>query len=289
MIKGTDRGADVEVTKRAAIDNILEELELRGQQQMPRPLDNNPLLWGNYEVAYTSAGPAQNGAPAGGRFRGPLGRLLFRTRGLYQSVFEPSDPSDPPTAVNKVEFSLLGFLPGWAGLRGKVEPEGAGNMDTVKVTFAPARVNLFGLEMVLGKPSSVVLQTVYLDERVRLGRGSRGSLFVFRRGGAAESAGMETLGTGAGVPGRMVLGAITLALLCAGLALVVGVPPGSSGWAGKVAGAALLAVTGLCGAVLRRGGQENDPDAGSALNQEEMEMAEQMAAVADAGAEARAG
>ncbi len=35
----------------------------------------------------------------------------------------------------------------------------------------------------------MVLSTTYLDERVRLGKGSKGSLFVFTRGGAAEQAG----------------------------------------------------------------------------------------------------
>jgi hypothetical protein len=40
-----------------------------------------------------------------------------------------------------------------------------------------------------GPPSSVQLSTPYLDERVRLGKGSRGSLFVFTRGGAADEAG----------------------------------------------------------------------------------------------------
>jgi hypothetical protein len=40
-----------------------------------------------------------------------------------------------------------------------------------------------------GPPSSVQLSTPYLDERVRLGKGSRGSLFVFTRGGPADQAG----------------------------------------------------------------------------------------------------
>jgi hypothetical protein len=40
-----------------------------------------------------------------------------------------------------------------------------------------------------GPPSSVQLSTPYLDERVRLGKGSRGSLFVFTRGGPADAAG----------------------------------------------------------------------------------------------------
>ena len=41
----------------------------------------------------------------------------------------------------------------------------------------------------IGPPSSVVLKTTYVDDRVRLGKGSRGSLFVFTRGGAADEAG----------------------------------------------------------------------------------------------------
>lgn len=44
---------------------------------------------------------------------------------------------------------------------------------------------------VTGPPSSVQLATTYLDDRVRLGKGSRGSLFVFTRGGAADAAGEQ--------------------------------------------------------------------------------------------------
>ena len=51
-----------------------------------------------------------------------------------------------------------------------------------------------GIHTRIGPPSSVVLKTTYLDERVRLGKGSRGSLFVFTRGGESERAGMELVG-----------------------------------------------------------------------------------------------
>ena len=37
---------------REAVDSCLERLELLGSRQQPRPLAN-PLLWGNYDVAYT--------------------------------------------------------------------------------------------------------------------------------------------------------------------------------------------------------------------------------------------
>lgn len=42
---------------------------------------------------------------SGGGFRGPLGRLLFRTTGLYQSVLRGANPTDDPIVVNKVRDS----------------------------------------------------------------------------------------------------------------------------------------------------------------------------------------
>ena len=45
-----------------------------------------------------------------------------------------------------------------------------------------------------GPKSSVQLSTPYLDERVRVGRGSRGSLFLFTRGGEASKSDMASVG-----------------------------------------------------------------------------------------------
>lgn len=60
----------------------------------------------------------------------------------------------------------------------------------VQVSFEPPRVSLpGGISLAVGPTSSVVLSTTYLDERVRLGKGGRGSRFVFTRGGACEHAG----------------------------------------------------------------------------------------------------
>lgn len=39
---------------------------------------NDSRVFGNYNVAYVSSGPSQRGNPAGGRWRGRLGRSLFR-------------------------------------------------------------------------------------------------------------------------------------------------------------------------------------------------------------------
>ena len=60
----------------------------------------------------------------------------------------------------------------------------------LQVSFEPPRVSLpGGISLAVGPSSSVVLSTTYLDERVRLGKGGRGSSFVFTRGGVCEHAG----------------------------------------------------------------------------------------------------
>ena len=61
------------------------------------------------QVAYVSTGNKQAGQPAGGRFRGGLGKLLFRTTLLAQSVLQPD------LVTNKVGGGgwLAGWLAGW--------------------------------------------------------------------------------------------------------------------------------------------------------------------------------
>ena len=57
--------------------------------QALRPLAD-PNIWGNYNVTYVSTGQGQGVQPAGGGlFRGGLGKLLFRTTLLAQSVLQP--------------------------------------------------------------------------------------------------------------------------------------------------------------------------------------------------------
>ncbi|KAK9841011.1 hypothetical protein WJX81_005276 [Elliptochloris bilobata] len=159
-IAGSDGGEALPEEEQARVDALLEELE---------------------------EAPRQDGKPAGGRFRTRWGRALFNTTGLFQSVLEPD------LATNKVAFRLFGCVPGHVGLRGTVEPIGD-DRDTVKVRFQRPELLLPGLALRIGPSSSVQLATTYLDARVRLGRGSRGSRFVFTRGGAADQAGMDAVG-----------------------------------------------------------------------------------------------
>lgn len=169
---------------------------------------------------------------AGGRFRTGLGKFLWRTTGLYQAVLRPD------IVVNKLEFRLLGLLPGYVGLRGRLSPEQA-DPRTVRVAFETPVISLLGLVLRIGPPSFVVLRcvrrgvlclcqasrhvyvcsTTYLDERVRLGKGGRGTLFVFKR--TEEEAGMAEVGVVGSTPGAKV-GAVLLAgLWGAGCGLLV--------------------------------------------------------------------
>ncbi|KAL6752597.1 hypothetical protein V8C86DRAFT_2752057 [Haematococcus lacustris] len=244
LIDGTDGGMAMPDAVKAEVDSLLDELEAVGRQQEPRPLAS-PMIWGNYCVAYTSTrrAPSERGSPSGGRFRGRLGRALFRTTGLFQSVLAPD------IVTNKISWRLLGLLDGAVGLRGKLLPVGSTG-DTVRVLFERPVLSLGGLHARIGPESEVQLATTYLDERVRIGKGSRGSLFVFTRGQAADKAGMELVGLQRTDPSA-------LALLTAGFAaLMLG---GLALWLSPVPMMRPLAVGAwvlgaLLGAVLRGGG-----------------------------------
>lgn len=102
----------------------------------------------------------------------------------------------------------------------------------------------------IGPPSSVQLATTYLDEEVRLGQGSRGSLFVFTRGGAADGAGMDLVGLEQTTPGaKALLLATFFGLVTAGAVL----------WATeslplRVFAVGVWLVTAGMAAVMRQGG-----------------------------------
>ena len=121
--------------------------------------------------------------------------------------------------TNKVQARLFGILPVSIGLRGNLVsiPEvkdGPDTLNTVKVFFDPPEIALpGGIATRFGPSSSVVLTTTYVDDRVRLGRGSRGSLFVFTRGDAADTAGMDSIG----LRKTTAFGALLIFAVCAGL------------------------------------------------------------------------
>ncbi|MBA0777873.1 hypothetical protein Gotri_005835 [Gossypium trilobum] len=51
----------------------------------------------------------------------------------------------------------------------------------IQVIFQPPELTVGAMDFQYGGESEVKLQITYIDEKIRLGKGSRGSLFVFRR------------------------------------------------------------------------------------------------------------
>lgn len=152
----------------------IKELETVNQI---KPL-SNPKIFGYYDVAYTKAGSRQDGAPAGGLFRSKLGQMIFKTEGLEQNLVEPN------FVENRVAFELFGCLPGEVKLQGTFEQSKDHDNDgkTVRAQFNKPTFRISGLPAIpIGPKSEVILATTYIDNRVRLGLGGRGSRFVFKR------------------------------------------------------------------------------------------------------------
>ncbi|XVE97229.1 hypothetical protein REPUB_Repub03eG0003100 [Reevesia pubescens] len=128
-----------------------------------------PLIFGEWDVVYCS----RPTSPGGG-YRSAFGRLFFRTKEMIQAV------EAPDTVRNKVSFSLFGFLDGEVSLKGKLKVL---DNQWIQVIFEPPELKVGALDFQYGGESEVKLQITYIDEKVRLGKGSRGSLFVFQRRG----------------------------------------------------------------------------------------------------------
>ncbi|KAL9227198.1 hypothetical protein vseg_002920 [Gypsophila vaccaria] len=126
-----------------------------------------PLIFGEWDVVYCS-----NPTSPGGGYRSAVGRLIFNTKEMIQAV------EAPDIIRNKVVFSAFGFLDGEVSLKGKLI---ALDERWIQVIFEAPQLKVGGLEFQYGGQSEVKLQITYIDEKIRLGVGSRGSLFVFLR------------------------------------------------------------------------------------------------------------
>ena len=193
LVEHSDCGATLSGGERAEADELIRALEAAGAAGSPvleRARDAPDSPYGRFSVVYQSVGGEQKGSPAGGRFRGRLGRAIFRTRGLFQNIGPEKDE-----ASNKVDFALFGLIRGYIALVGQLCPCTASEAllsspggevyrrDGARVRFERPILRLGPLPPLrVGPESEVELYTPYCDERIRLGRGSRGSLFVFLRG-----------------------------------------------------------------------------------------------------------
>ncbi|KAB2077683.1 hypothetical protein ES319_A06G115400v1 [Gossypium barbadense] len=126
-----------------------------------------PLIFGDWDVVYCS-----NPTSPGGGYRSALGRLFFKTKDMVQAV------EAPDSVRNKVSFSVFGFLNGEVSLKGKLKVL---DHQWIQVIFEPPELRVGEMDFRYGGESEVKLQITYIDEKIRLGKGSRGSLFVFQR------------------------------------------------------------------------------------------------------------
>lgn len=203
IVSKSDRGTSVSKKDRLIFQQWFNETADRFIAQSTKsPLDDD-LAFGNFDVSYVDAGKSESANPAGGRlFRGFIGRILYRNEGLFQHLIrEPNaDGTNKIIAINYIKGKLFNLFHLAIILRGVItrvsDEERLRYMNkynsrlsangTVRAEFEPPiiafgrpDVNPFSLRV--GPGSFVILDTPYLSPTIRLGRGSRGSLFLFTR------------------------------------------------------------------------------------------------------------
>ncbi|KAG6474647.1 probable plastid-lipid-associated protein 8, chloroplastic [Zingiber officinale] len=164
-VKGTDGGIALSSDGHKEVSNVADQL---AGYCVDEPV-KSPLIFGEWDVVYCS----RPTSPGGG-YRSVIGRLIFKTSEMVQAL------EAPDIVRNKVTFSILGVLNGEVSLKGKLIV-----LDSkwVQVIFEPPVLKVGPLEFPYGLQSEVKLQITYIDEKIRLGVGSKGSLFVFLRRG----------------------------------------------------------------------------------------------------------
>ncbi|KAK7384823.1 hypothetical protein VNO78_30526 [Psophocarpus tetragonolobus] len=126
-----------------------------------------PLIFGEWDVVYCS----RPTSPGGG-YRSAIGRLFFNTKQMVQAV------EAPDIVRNKVVLSVFSFLDVEVSLKGKLT---ALDSEWIQVIFEAPELKVGSWKVQYGGQSEVKLKITYVDDKIRLGLGSRGSLFVFQR------------------------------------------------------------------------------------------------------------
>lgn len=174
------------------VRNIILSLEKLGTGNTSFP----PIL-GNDNVTHVIPSKP-NEKPVGGKWLRGLAQVLLTTRRTLQHLLPPNKKDSVAQAVNVISLSAFKdlfcihvILQGDAHAMSEQERSdiahkrstpGSLSLRTVRVDFDPPRIVLGRLlNLAIGPPSSVILDTPYCDHRVRLGKGSRGSWFIFDR------------------------------------------------------------------------------------------------------------
>ena len=123
ITRDTDKGSSAAVAVKAQFQQVFEQLTTKYSNYRENSLED-PDLYGNYEVSFvdTSSSQEQEGNPAGGGYRGNIGKFFFKTVGLYQHLYESKDTTtQKPIVVNYVDALLFGFIYFGVILRGTID------------------------------------------------------------------------------------------------------------------------------------------------------------------------
>ena len=188
LVAPTDRGVAAKPELRKEIDGIIKTLEDSWVGQDANSPSQRDNLLRRTEVVYVGQSSSVKANAAGGKYRGRVGRTIFRTDTLFQHVLE-----EEQKAVNMICFRLFGLFKGCAVLPG-VWSQKPDRRNAVEVKFEPPRVACGPLNLKFGPPSEVTLDVTYLDETIRICRGARnGTPFVFRADTCQDGAPLEAM------------------------------------------------------------------------------------------------
>ena len=130
LVAPTDAGVAATDEQRTEIAALIEQLEA-GWKGTDCFAHESQLLQ-RTQVVYVGQSSSKKANAAGGRYRGRIGRALFRTDYLLQHVL-------PDAAVNVIAFRLFGLIPGAAVLKGTWSKDFS-VPSTVLVSFDPPRL-----------------------------------------------------------------------------------------------------------------------------------------------------
>ena len=220
LIALTKQGAGKEIKKK--LDDLIISFGNRYRSAKEVVPVADPNIVGNYDVSYVGTlSSTERGNPAGGIFRSAFGEFIISNLKPYQHILSPNKNSNNNIRIiNYISGTIFRIFGFHLILKGYIVPLSKEELNTrnhnlnknnitlsestVRAYFEPAYLALTRLRssqdslssssnpllaLRLGSNSTVVLDTPYVDEHIRTGRGSRGSIFLFTRTNTSESNG----------------------------------------------------------------------------------------------------
>lgn len=173
--KNSDRGGKTTPSERESIDSIIDEISDSGNKYIPNQT-LNPSLFDEYVIVYSANSKLQKSQPVGGLLRTPIGKVLFRTREIFEHFIQPN------TVIQMICFRFLGIITGNVALKGKIDfSVDKMNKSEIVFQFQQPRLRLGPAVFEYGPCPRLSTNILYVDDRVRIMQGKRGSRFIFAR------------------------------------------------------------------------------------------------------------